>query len=329
MSMPVIVSGMRPTGPLHIGHYLGVLENWVRLQGSYQCYYFVADWHALSPKYENPAELGRYSVAIVRDWLAAGLDPARTVIFRQSDVLQHAELNVLLGMLTPLGWLERVPSYKEMQQQLDHTELATYGFLGYPLLQAADIVLYKANAVPVGEDQVPHLEFTREVVRRFHHLYSADIFPEPKPLLSVAPRLRGTDGRKMSKSYGNTLDLDWTAEQTTAKIKPMKTDERRKTLKDPGEPDDCPVFDYHKVVTPEPERQELAAGCRSAAFGCMHCKMIMAKNLNERLAPMRERRDAITESVAREVLQTHAARARDVAEASMAEVRRVVGLSGS
>lgn len=321
----VIVSGMRPTGPLHVGHYLGVLENWVRLQSAYTAYFFVADWHALSTKYENTDDLDRYSVEMVRQWIAAGIDPTTSVIFRQSDVLEHAELHVLLSMITPLPWLERVPSYKDMRAQLQ-VDLQTYGFLGYPLLQAADILMYKANAVPVGEDQIPHLEMTREVVRRFHSTFDAEIFPEPEALLSEAPRLPGTDGRKMSKSFDNVLNIEDTAEVTFQKIRTMVTDPQRVRLADPGDPDVCPVFDYHKVVSSAEIQAEMRQGCTSAAFGCVVCKKQMAEALNDKLADVRKRYNACSEADARDYLNAGAIKARSVAQQTMAEVRRAVGL---
>lgn len=323
-----VLSGMRPTGPLHVGHYLGVLENWVALQDEWECYYFVADWHALSTRYDHPEDLGRFSVEIVRDWLASGIDPERSTLFLQSDILAHSELFVLLSMITPISWLERVPSYKDMKAQLQGADIDTYGFLGYPLLQAADIIIHQATGVPVGDDQLPHVEFTREVVRRFHHQYGVDIFPEPKPLLSPACRLPGTDGRKMSKSFNNVLELSDSAEQTVKKVKRMKTDPARIRLTDPGDPEKCPVFEYHKVVTPEAEREEIIAGCKSAAFGCVDCKLRMTAHLNLRLAPMREKRATISDDQVRAVLADHRQKALASAETTMAEVRKAVGVVG-
>jgi tryptophanyl-tRNA synthetase len=251
---------MRPTGPLHLGNFLGALDNWVRLQDEYECFFIIVDWHALTTDYADPGPIRDNIFEVACDWLAAGLDPARSALFVQSEVKEHAELHLLLSMMTPLSWLERVPSYKEQQQQLSERDLSTYGFLGYPLLQTADIIIYKANAVPVGEDQAPHVELTREIVRRFNNLYGP-VFPEPKTLLTVQPAHTGDDGRKMSKSYGNVVLLKDPPDVVREKIRPMLTDPARKRRTDPGNPDICPVFDLHKAFSP----RETGSGRRRAA----------------------------------------------------------------
>jgi tryptophanyl-tRNA synthetase len=251
-----ILSGMRPTGPLHLGHLTGALANWVPLQETYECYFTIVDFHALTTDYQDPKEIRKNIVEVATDWLAAGLDPKRSTLFIQSLVPEHAELHLLLSMIVPLGWLERVPSYKEQQTQLSGKDLTTYGFLGYPLLQAADILVYKADAVPVGEDQAPHIELTREIARRFAHLYGP-VFPEPKTLLTEIPKVPGTDGRKMSKSYDNAIYLKDPPDRVRALLNPMVTDPARKRRSDPGNPDVCPVFDLHKAFSP-PETREVA-----------------------------------------------------------------------
>jgi tryptophanyl-tRNA synthetase len=317
-----ILSGMRPTGPLHLGHLTGALDNWVRLQDSYECYFCVVDWHALTTDYANPGNVRENILEVATDWLAAGLDPARSTLFIQSQVPEHAELHLLLSMVTPLSWLERVPSYKEQQQQLSEKDLSTYGFLGYPLLQSADILIYKANAVPVGEDQAPHIELTREVARRFNHLY-APVFPEPQTVLTATPRVPGTDGRKMSKSYGNAVYLKDPPETVRAKLKPMVTDPARKRRTDPGTPEICPVYDLHKAFS-SPETQAWAAeGCRTAGIGCLDCKGKLIDHLLHRLEPIHARRPeyAARPDTVWDILAEGSRRAREVARATMDEVR--------
>jgi tryptophanyl-tRNA synthetase len=322
MSRPRILSGMRPTGPLHLGHLTGALDNWVRLQDTYECFYSIVDWHALTTDYASPEAIRENILEVATDWLAAGLDPARSTLFIQSQVPEHAELHLLLSMSTPLGWLERVPSYKEQQQQLSDRDLSTYGFLGYPLLQSADILIYKAAAVPVGEDQVPHIELTREVARRFNHLY-APVFPEPQTLLTATPRVPGTDGRKMSKSYGNAVFLKDPPEVMRAKIKPMVTDPARVRRLDPGTPEICPVFDLHKAFSP-PETQAWAAeGCRTAGIGCLDCKGRLLDHLLHRLEAIHARRPqyAARPDTVWDILNDGSRRARALARATMDEVR--------
>lgn len=319
---PRILSGMRPTGPLHLGHLTGALDNWVRLQDDYDCFYSVVDWHALTTNYADPADIRENVLEVACDWLAVGLDPRRSALFVQSWVPEHAELHLLLSMIVPVPWLERVPSYKEQQQQLSEKDLSTYGFLGYPLLQTADIVIYKADAVPVGEDQAPHVELTREVVRRFNNFYGP-VFPEPKTLLTATPRTPGTDGRKMSKSYGNAIYLKDDPETVRQKLKPMVTDERRKRRTDPGVPEECPVFDLHKAFSSEETRAWAAEGCRTAGIGCLDCKGRLTSHVLERLAGIHARRGeyATRPDTVWDVLREGSRRARAVAQATMEDVR--------
>lgn len=320
-----ILSGMRPTGKLHLGNYYGALYNWLRLQEEYECYYFVADWHALTTEYDAPQPLSGYILDMVMDWLAVGLDPARSTIFVQSALPEHAELYLIFGMFTPVPWLERNPTYKDQMQELSHKELATYGFLGYPVLQAADILMYKADGVPVGVDQVPHVEMTREIARRFNHLYRP-IFPEPEALLTEVPKLTGTDGRKMSKSYDNCIYLSDPPEVMAQKVRQMVTDVGRPYRKDPGEPDRCLAFPFHRLNLPVEKTEEIITACRRAELGCVDCKLLLADALVQNLAPIYEKRryfEAHPETV-REVLYQGNARARDTARRTMAEVREAI-----
>ena len=325
----IVVSGMRPTGKLHLGHLLGTLRNWVSLQDRYDCHFFVADWHVLTTDYEKPGKVPGFVDEMVLDWLAAGLDPERCVIFRQSELLEHAELALLFGMITPVPWLERNPTYKEQKEQLSDRDLSTYGFLGYPVLQAADILLYKADLVPVGVDQVPHVELTREIARRFNHLYG-DVLPEPQALLSPTPKVPGTDGRKMSKSYGNAIWLDEEPESIQTRLGRMATDPARVRRTDPGDPELCPAFNLHKVYCTPEEIETVTAGCRTAGIGCLDCKKIMIKHVIADLAPHRERRAelAARAGYVREVLAAGTARARTIARQTMTEVRDAMGLAG-
>lgn len=326
MSKKRILSGNRPTGLLHLGNYVGALQNWVKLQDQYKCFYMVADWHALTSDYENTAEIKGNIDAMYLDWLAAGLDPERSVLFIQSKVKQHAELALLLGMFVPLPWLERCPTYKEALQQITDKDLRTYGFLGYPILQAADILIYKADAVPVGEDQLPHLELTREIARRVNFFYEK-IFVEPREILSTVPKLLGTDGRKMSKSYGNCIYLSDSFETVNKKVSVMVTDPARVKRTDKGHPEVCSVFDYQKVFTPERIR-EIADDCREASMGCVDCKKILAASLNALLEPMRERRKELMANPdhIRDVIREGNKRASSEAEKTMIDVRRVLKL---
>jgi tryptophanyl-tRNA synthetase len=327
MPKPRILSGMRPTGALHLGNLMGALENWVRLQDSYECFYTIVDWHSLTTDYADPGPVRQNVLEVATDWLAAGLDPARSTLFVQSQVKEHAELHLLLSMITPNPWLERVPTYKEQQQQLTEKDLSTYGFLGYPLLQTADIIVYKADAVPVGEDQAAHVELTREVVRRFNGLYRP-VFPEPKTLHTEAKRIPGTDGRKMSKSYQNAIYMKDSPEVVRQKLKPMVTDPARKRRTDPGNPDVCPVFDLHKVFSPAGTREWAANGCRTAGIGCLDCKAKLADHVLERLADVHARRpeyEARPDTVW-DILAEGNRRAREVARATMVEARAAMKL---
>jgi tryptophanyl-tRNA synthetase len=322
MKRPRILSGMRPTGPLHLGNYMGALVNWVRLQDTYECFFSIVDWHSLTTDYADTGAIRDNVLEVATDWLAAGLDPARSTLFVQSLVPQHAELHLLLSMIVPVPWLERVPTYKEQQQNLSEKDLSTYGFLGYPLLQTADIIVYKADAVPVGEDQAPHIEIAREIVRRFNNLYG-HVFPEPQTLLTEAKRIPGTDGRKMSKSYGNAIYLKDDPQTVREKLRPMVTDPARKRRTDPGDPEICPVFDLHKAFSPPDVREWAAQGCRTAGIGCLDCKKALADNMLGRLAEVHARRPefASRPDTVWDVLVEGSKQAREVAEATMDDVR--------
>ncbi len=357
-SRPRVLSGMRPTGRLHLGNYMGALYNWVKLQHQYECYFFIADLHALTTDYADPTALRQNIRDVAIDFLAAGLDPEVSTVFIQSHVPQHAELHTLFSMFTPLPWLERVPTYKDQQEQLREKDLNTYGFLGYPLLQSADILLYQPDFVPVGQDQVAHVELTREVARRFNALYcgqptpaiekaKADhsdkeiliaelsapaatngILPEPKVLLTPSPKLPGLDGRKMSKSYGNTILLDEPEADLRAKLKTMVTDPARIRRTDVGNPDVCPVFDLHKVFSPEPVQQEAAEGCRTAGIGCIQCKGWLADSIVKEIAPIQARRRALEADPEHvdAILWDGSARARLRAIQTLQHVRQAMGL---
>jgi tryptophanyl-tRNA synthetase len=321
---------MRPTGKLHLGNYMGALANWVKLQDQYECYFFIADWHALTTDYADTSQIPAYSQGVLLDYLAAGLDPDRSVIFLQSKVLQHAELCLLLGMITPLGWLERVPSYKDQQENLSSKDLSNFGFLGYPLLMASDILLYQASFVPVGNDQTAHVELTREVARRFNQFYKlngAEVLPEPKVLLTPSPTLPGTDGRKMSKSYGNTILLTDAEPVVRQKLKTMVTDPARIRRTDAGDPDKCPVGDLHKVFSSAETLAKVYEGCRTAGIGCIECKGWAANALVQLLAPIQERRASFTEAQAKEILEDGSRRAQARAEQTMREVRAAMRLA--
>ncbi len=334
--METIVSGMRPTGRLHLGHWHGALRNWIRLQESgARCFYFVADWHVLTTRPEDAHEVRQHSLEMVTDWIAAGLDPERVVLFRQSAIKQHAELHLLLSMITPTPWLIRNPTVKEQARDLglvsseEESELLTlsYGLLGYPVLQSADILIYKASKVPVGADQVPHIELTREIARRFNHLYRP-VFPEPQALVTEAPRVPGLDGRKMSKSYNNAVWLRDSPQEVDRKLSRMMTDPRRVRRTDPGEPEDCPAFQLHKIYCTPEEIDYCTRGCRTASIGCLECKKIMIRHVIEDLAPMAERREALEAKAGwvEEILERGQAQAGAVAETTMQEVREAVGL---
>jgi tryptophanyl-tRNA synthetase len=393
-----VLSGMRPTGRLHLGHYHGVLKNWVRLQHEYPCLFFVADWHALTTNYEDTEVIERSVWDMLVDWLAAGVDPSQATLFIQSRVPEHAELHLLLSMMCPLGWLERVPTYKDQQEKLADKDLATYGFLGYPLLQSADILIYRANLVPVGEDQVPHVELTREVARRFNHLYGREpgfedkareavkklggkrgkmyeelrklyqqegrdealaqahalldeaqslslgdrerlygylegggkmILAEPGALLTEAARMPGLDGQKMSKSYNNTLMLREEPEVVTRKIRGMKTDTQRVRRTDPGDPDLCPVWQFHIIYSDEDTKQWVQQGCRSAGIGCLDCKQPVIDAVLREQAPIHERARQYEEDpmLLRNIVADGCERARKLASETMRDVREAMGLN--
>jgi tryptophanyl-tRNA synthetase len=392
-----VLSGMRPTGPLHLGNFHGALRNWVELQYQYECYFCVVDWHALTTGYEDTGRLQEYIQDVLIDWLAAGLNPGVATLFVQSQVPEHAELHLLLSMVTPLSWLERVPTYKEQQAQLKEKDLATYGFLGYPLLQSADILLYRAAFVPVGEDQVSHVEITREIARRFNHLYGREpdfevrvqkavkslggrnatryqelrrayqetgvgealeqarelvqgnnritvadrerllgylegggvsILPEPQALLTATPKVRGVDGRKMSKSYGNTIGLREDPDIVAQKLKTMQTDPARVRRTDPGDPEKCPVWDLHKIYSDEPTKQWVQEGCRSAAIGCLDCKKPVIEKVVEEIRGMRKRAQEFEDQpeLVRSIVTEGAEKAREAARQTLDEVRRVMHL---
>ncbi|WP_457594493.1 tryptophan--tRNA ligase [Hydrogenimonas sp.] len=319
-----IVSGMRPTGKLHLGHYLGVLKNWIALQNDNDCRFFVADWHALSTSYEEKLNLRQLGRDLVKDWIAAGIDPERSTLFVQSAIKEHAELYVLLNMVTPLGWLERNPTYKDQLEQMRHKEIHTAGFLTYPVLQAADIILYGAEGVPIGEDQRPHLEITREIVRRFHHLFGCEIFKEPKEMLTSTSRLPGLDGRKMSKSYDNAIFLSDTTDEVWQKLRVAKTDPQRVRRNDPGDPDVCLVFDYHKALTDDATVQKIDADCRAGAIGCIDCKKICAASIERLLEPMRQRRADLDDDKIDAIVEAGNAAAKEEAGATMQRVNDAV-----
>ncbi|MDZ4253104.1 MAG: tryptophan--tRNA ligase [Sulfuritalea sp.] len=395
-----VLSGMRPTGRLHLGHYHGVLANWIKLQHEYPCLFFVADWHALTTAYDEPGTITANSNDMVIDWLAAGVDPSQATIFIQSKVPEHAELHLLLSMMTPLSWLERVPTYKDQQEKLTHKDLTTYGFLGYPLLQAADILIYRANQVPVGEDQVPHVEFTREIARRFNHLYGREpgfedkareavkklgskraklydelrtryqekgesealeqahellneaqslslgdrerlfgwlegtrkmILVEPDALLTHASRMPGLDGQKMSKSYGNTIMLREDAETVGKKIRTMQTDPARVRRTDRGDPEKCPVWQFHLIYSGEDVRSWVQSGCRSAGIGCIECKQPVIEGVLREQEPMRERAKMYEEDpqLVKNIIADGCEKARKLAQETMRDVREAIGLDYS
>ena len=326
---PRILSGMRPTGKLHLGNFMGALANWVKLQDQYDSYFFIADWHALTTDYADTSNVLPNIEEVALDYLAAGLDPERCVIFQQSKVLEHAELALLLGMMTPLGWLERVPTYKEQQENLTTKDLSTYGFLGYPLLMASDILLYQPQFVPVGQDQVAHLEFTREVARRFNQFYKLngeEVLPEPKVLLTPSPKLPGTDGRKMSKSYGNTIQMTDPEADVRAKLKTMVTDPARIRRTDVGEPDKCPVADLHKVFSGADTMAKVYEGCRTASIGCIECKKWAADALVNVLNPIQERRASYSSAMVTEIVAAGSQKAKLRASETMAQVREAMKL---
>lgn len=316
------VSGMRPTGPLHLGHYFGVLKNWVEMQHEMEAFFFVADWHALTSDYADPSRIREFVPELVTDWVAAGLDPEKCVMFQQSHIKEHAELHLILSMITPVSWLERNPTYKEQKQEVVNKDLGNYGFLGYPVLMASDILIYHPKWVPVGQDQLPHLELTREIARRFNFLYG-EYFPEPEARLTPAAKCPGLDGRKMSKSYGNAIYLRDTMEEITPKVRGMFTDTNRLRKSDPGNPDVCNLFPYHELMATPDQQAEIRKGCTSASLGCVDCKKIFLENLGTFLGPLHERRAALLANPKgiQDILDAGDARARAEASRIMAGVR--------
>ncbi|MFA6955865.1 MAG: tryptophan--tRNA ligase [Thermoanaerobaculia bacterium] len=328
MQESIVLSGLRPTGRVHLGNYFGAIRNWARLQDQYRCYFFVADWHALTSDYADPSNIEQSTFDAVADWLAAGLDPAKSVIFLQSQVKEHAELHLLLSMITPLPWLERVPTFKDQQQQLAEKDLNTYGFLGYPLLQTADIIVYRATFVPVGEDQAAHLEISREIARRFNFMYGP-VFPEPQALFTETPKVPGLDGRKMSKSYGNTIGLTASADEIRTLISTMFTDPNRVRRKDPGNPDICNLYQFHRLFSTPELQEKIDRDCRAAAIGCVEDKKLLADIVIEALAPIRKRREEIERdpSVVWDVLAAGNVKARERAAETLELTRDAMKLA--
>lgn len=322
-----ILSGMRPTGKLHLGHLVGALDNWMKLQEEYECFFMVADWHALMSEYEDTSSLSEAIIDNAIDWLAAGIDPGKATLFIQSRVSAHLDLYLILSCFTPLGWLERCPTYKEQLREIKTRNLNTYAFLGYPVLQAADILLYKAEKVPVGEDQLPHLELTREIARRFNSLYKKEVFPEPGALLTKVPRLLGLDSRKMSKSYNNTIDLSDSQDSVVKKVSGMFTDPKRIKLTDQGHPDTCNVFAYYSIFVPG-RKEEVKKWCASAALGCSECKKRLAEGINQRIEPIRENRQRLLKDkgAVKKILDQGSRKAADLAAGTLKEVKEAMGL---
>jgi tryptophanyl-tRNA synthetase len=321
-----ILSGMRPTGKLHLGNLHGALANWKELQHEYQCFFFIADWHALTTEYKDPQGIHSYILDMVIDWISVGLDPEISTFFLQSAIKEHTELHLILSMITPLAWLERNPTYKEQQQELESKEIATYGFLGYPVLQAADILMYQAHAVPVGIDQAPHVELTREIARRFNFLYG-DFFPVPELLLTEVPKLLGIDGRKMSKSYNNSIFLSDSLEDVRRKLSQMVTDPQRARRNDPGDPEVCVLFPFHKIYSLPETIAEINRECRKAGLGCVDCKKRLIARVIESLEPVWAKREYLTQNTdeVRQILEAGNQKSRGFAERTMAGVRKAIG----
>jgi tryptophanyl-tRNA synthetase len=324
-----LLSGMQPSGKLHLGNWLGALETWQAEQARHDCYFFVADWHALSTNYEDTAMIRTWTREIVIDWLSAGLDPVRSTLFVQSRIPEHAVLHVILSMITPVPWLERNPTYKEKQEEIKDRDLTTYGFLGYPVLQAADILIYRPDDVPVGIDQLPHLELCREIARRFNHLYSKPVFKEPAAMLATeAKKIPGTDGRKMSKSYNNAIYMSDNEPTVREKLRTMVTDPARVKRTDRGNPDICPVFSLHKVLSPPAVINRVDRECRTAAIGCIDCKKLVADALTAKLTPVWEKRKAIVQHPGQvdDIIEQGCAKAQSVARETMGQVYDAIGL---
>ncbi|MCF8720874.1 tryptophan--tRNA ligase [Nitrospina gracilis] len=328
MSKKRILSGMQPSGLLHLGNYFGALKNWVSLQDDYECFYFIADWHSLTTLYENPGQIPKFTREVAIDWLAAGLDPEKCTLFVQSRIPEHAELHLILSMIVPVSWLERNPTYKEKQQEVKTVDMSSYGFLGYPVLQTADIVLYNAHYVPVGIDQAPHLELSREIVRRFQHFYKKKVLIEPEAKISEVPKLNGIDGRKMSKSYNNAIYLSDSEKEITKKIQSMLTDPQRLRRNDPGDPDVCNLFPFHKLFSSEEKQAYVDENCRTAGIGCGDCKALLAESMLEGMRPLMERRAELMAKPKEvdEILDEGTERARKVAQNTMRKVKEAMKL---
>ncbi|MEE9258785.1 MAG: tryptophan--tRNA ligase [Nitrospinaceae bacterium] len=326
MSKKRILSGMQPSGPLHLGNYHGALKNWVSLQDEFDCFYFIADWHSLTTLYESTHNIKKYSFEVAVDWLSSGIDPEKSTLFVQSKIPEHAELHLILSMIVPVPWLERNPTYKEKQAEVKDIDMSSYGFLGYPVLQTADVVLYKADFVPVGIDQAPHLEISREIVRRFNHIYKTNVFKEPAAKISDIPKLNGIDGRKMSKSYNNAIYLADSEKDIRKKVQSMLTDPQRARREDPGDPDVCNLFPLHKIYSPIEMQEEIIPACRKAEIGCSDCKMKLADTMLEGMRPIMERRREISAKPkeVKEILEVGTEKARQVARATLNEAKAVM-----
>jgi len=319
-----IVSGMRPTGSLHLGHYFGVIKNWLNLQKDNECFFFTANWHALSTKYDEKMDLKALNLDLAKTWIACGIDPKKSTIFTQSDVKYHSELYLILNMITPVNWLERNPSYKDLISQKEYKDKNMAGFLTYPVLQTADIVLYDADYVPIGEDQKPHLEIAREIVRRFHHLFECEIFKEPQDMVTEISKLSGLDGRKMSKSYNNSIYLDDDSETIWQKVRSAKTDTNRIKKTDPGNPEVCIVWEYHKLFSDKNTQNDIYSQCKAGSIGCMQCKKICAKNIDEFITPIREKKAQISDDEIKEILANGAKKAKEIAKNKLEQVNKVI-----
>lgn len=319
-----VVSGMRPTGKLHLGHFIGVIKNWLELQKNYDTFFFVANWHALSTKYDEGLDLKTLSIELVKEWIACGIDPAKSTLFIQSEIKEHAELYLVLNMITPVSWLERNPTYKDALNQVEYKDKNNAGFLTYPVLQTADIILYDANLVPIGEDQRPHLEIAREIVRRFHFLFKKEIFVEPKELLTPIPKLLGLDGRKMSKSFNNAIFLDDSFDEIMKKVRLARTDPQRIRKTDPGNPEVCIVFDYHKAFSNTQEVEEIKDLCKKGAIGCVECKKRCAISINNIVEPIREKKNLLKNDEILDIINEGKKRAKEIALRKMQEVNSVI-----
>jgi tryptophanyl-tRNA synthetase len=329
MDKPRIVSGIRPTGSLHLGHYLGALQNWVSLQDEYRCLYFIADWHALTTAYKEPSIIGESIDDMVLGWLSCGLDPEKSIIFKQSDVKTHAEFFLLLSMITPVSWLERNPTYKEMREDHKEKDLSTLGFLAYPVLQAADIVIYHADKVPIGEDQLPHLELTREIVRRFNFIYGEGLLKEPQPILTEARRVPGLDGRKMSKSLNNAIFIHDSGQALKEKVMQMLTDIKRMRRKDPGNPKDCNLYPFHDFFKNVDRREEISKGCKDARWGCVDCKKLLISNIEAEMTPIWERMEYYRQhhQQVQNILHEGASKARALSSITLDKVREAMKIT--